>query len=241
MRPEKATIVSDLSEKLNRSPFLLVADYQRMKVDQFGELRNRLAPAGAEVRVVKNSFLKRAMANSGMPEVADKLTGQTAIVLGENDVAPVAKILKLFAAEFKIAALKIGVVDKTVLSTADVEALAELPSREILLSQLLGLLLAPATRLVRVLNEPATAFARLLQAKADKGEVSSGAAPAPVEETAAPAPSADEVSTPEASEAKQETPVAGTNAEPPEGEGTLAAETPSPESTTGETATESPA
>ena len=61
MRPEKANIVSDLSEKLNVRHFLLVTDYQRMKVDQFGELRNRLAPAGAEVHVVKNSFLKRAM------------------------------------------------------------------------------------------------------------------------------------------------------------------------------------
>ena len=167
MRPEKANIVSDLSEKINRSPFLLVTDYQRMKVDQFGELRNRLAPAGAEVRVVKNSFLKRAMVDSGMPDVSDKLTGQTAIVMGENDVAPVAKILKLFAAEFKIATLKIGVVDKAVLSTSDVEALAELPSREVLLSKLLGLLLAPATQLVRVLNEPASAFARLLNAKKD--------------------------------------------------------------------------
>src|SRR6478736_9302915 len=185
MRPEKASIVSDLSEKLNRSPFLLVTDYKQMKVDQFGELRNRLAPAGAEVRVVKNSFLKRAMADSGMPDVADKLTGQTAIVMGEKDVAPVAKILKMFAAEFKIAALKIGVVDKSVLSTADVEALAELPSREILLSQLLGLLQAPATRLVRVLNEPASAFARLLKAKGEKG----GEAPAP-ESTKKEAPAA---------------------------------------------------
>lgn len=169
MRPEKANIVSDLSEKLNRSPFLLVTDYQRMKVDQFGELRNRLAPAGAEMRVVKNSFLKRAMAESGMPDVTDKLVGQTAIVMGANDVAPVAKILKSFAAEFKIATLKVGVVDKALLSTADVEALAELPSREILLSQLLGLFLAPATRLVRVLNEPASAFARLLKAREEKG------------------------------------------------------------------------
>ena len=175
MRPEKASIVSDLSEKLNRSPFLLVTDYKQMKVDQFGELRNRLAPAGAEVRVVKNSFLKRAMADSGMPDVANKLTGQTAIVMGEKDVAPVAKILKTFAAEFKIAALKIGVVNKSVMSTSDVEALAELPSREILLAQLLGLLQTPATRLVRILNEPAAAFARLLKAKGDKGE----AAPAP--------------------------------------------------------------
>jgi large subunit ribosomal protein L10 len=122
------------------------------------------------VRVVKNSFLKRAMADSGMPDVGDKLTGQTAIVLGEKDVAPVAKILKMFAAEFKIAALKIGVIDKAVISTSDVEALAELPAREILLAQLLGLFQAPATRLVRVLNEPASAFARLLKAKGDKAE-----------------------------------------------------------------------
>jgi large subunit ribosomal protein L10 len=204
MRPEKASIVSDLSEKLNRSPFLLVTDYQHMKVDQFGELRNRLAPAGAEVRVVKNSFLKRAMADSGMPDVADKLTGQTAIVMGEKDVAPVAKILKLFAAEFKIATLKIGVVDKAVLSTSDVEALAELPAREILLAQLLGLLLAPATRLVRILNEPASAFARLLKAKADKGDAASAAeakkeeAPAePVAETAPAAPAAEATPAPE--------------------------------------------
>jgi len=200
MRPEKASIVSDLSEKLNRSPFLLVTDYQRMKVDQFGELRNRLAPAGAEVRVVKNSFLKRAMADSGFPDVGDQLTGQTAIVLGQNDVAPVAKILKAFAAEFKIAALRLGVVDKSLLSTQDVEALAELPSREILLSQLLGLLLAPATRLVRVLNEPAASFARLLKAKGERDEAS---APKPEKEAAAPEPEAKKEETP-AAEAKAE-------------------------------------
>jgi large subunit ribosomal protein L10 len=166
MRPEKANIVSDLSKKLNQSPFVLVADYQRMNVGHFADLRNRLAGSGAELHVVKNSFLKRAMSESGLPDVADKLTGQTAVVTGENDVAPIAKILKLFAKEFKIAALKIGVVDKSLLSTQEVETLAELPPREILLAQLLGLLLSPATKLVRVLNEPASAFARLLNAKA---------------------------------------------------------------------------
>src|SRR5437588_6036252 len=168
MRPEKASIVSDLAEKLNRSLFVLVTDYQRMKVDQFGDLRNRLAPAGAEVRVVKNSFLKRAMTDSGMPDVADKLTGQTAIVMGDKDVAPIAKILKTFAAEFNIAALKIGVVDRSILSTQEIETLAELPPREVLLAQLLGLLLSPATKLVRLLNEPGSALARLLNAKAHK-------------------------------------------------------------------------
>jgi large subunit ribosomal protein L10 len=252
MRPEKANIVSDLSEKLNRSPFLLVTDYQRMKVDQFGELRNRLAPAGAEVRVVKNSFLKRAMVDSGMPDVSDKLTGQTAIVMGQNDVAPVAKILKLFAAEFKIATLKIGVVDKAVLSTSDVEALAELPAREVLLSQLLGLLLAPATRLVRVLNEPASAFARLLKAKGEKDEAASAAAAAAAPVAPAPVPSAEAAPAPEApaatqeapaAEATQEAPVAEIKEETPAAEQapTAAPETPAAESTAGETTTETPA
>ena len=168
MRPEKANIVSDLSDKLNRSPFMLVTDYQRMKVDQFGELRNRLAPTGAQVHVVKNSFLKRAMTASGLPDVAEQLSGQTALVTGEKDVAPVAKVLKTFAAEFKVAAVKIGVVDKSVLSTAEVESLADLPSREVLLAQFLGVLSAPATKLARILNEPAASLARLLNAKAAK-------------------------------------------------------------------------
>ena len=168
MRPEKASIVSDLSEKLKRSPFVLVTDYRGMKVADFGELRNRLAPARAEVHVVKNNFLRLAMADSGFPELHDRFAGQTAVVTGEADVAPVAKIFKTFATEFKLAALRVGFVDRTVLSTAELETLAELPTREILQAQLLGLLLSPATRLVRLFNEPAAALARLLSAKAEK-------------------------------------------------------------------------
>jgi large subunit ribosomal protein L10 len=176
MRPEKTSIVSDLSEKLKRSPFVLVTDYQRMKVGDFGELRNRLAPAGAEVHVVKNNFLKRAMTDSGFPDAGDKLVGQTAVVTGEKDVASVAKIFKTFATEFKIAALKIGFVDRTVLSTAELETLADLPPREVLQAQLLGLLLSPATRLVRLLNEPGSALARVLRAKSETEALSAQAA-----------------------------------------------------------------
>jgi large subunit ribosomal protein L10 len=168
MRPEKASIVSELSETLKRSPFVLVTDYRGMKVADFSELRSRLVPAGAEMHVVKNNFLKRAMADSGFPDVGDQFAGQTAVVTGEADVAPVAKIFKTFAGEFKLAVLKIGFVDRVVLSTAELETLAELPAREILQAQLLGLLLSPATRLVRLLNEPAAALARLLNAKTKK-------------------------------------------------------------------------
>jgi len=168
MRPEKANIVSELSEALKRSTFVLVTDYRGMKVSSFSELRSRLTPTHAEVHVVKNSFLKLAMADSGFPEVADQLAGQTAVVTGEADVAPVAKIFKSFATEFKLAALKVGFVDRAVLSTAELETLADLPTREILQAQLLGLLLSPATRLVRLFNEPGAALARLLNAKAER-------------------------------------------------------------------------
>jgi len=168
MRPEKATIVSDLSKELKESSFVLVADYQHMKVDDFSELRKRLAATGAEVHVVKNSFLKRAMEASGLPNGDGKLTGQTAIVTGENDVAPVAKVLKTFAGEFKKAMLKLGLINRAIVPTAEIEALADLPSREVLQAQLLGLLLSPATKLVRLLNEPASSLARLLKAKSEK-------------------------------------------------------------------------
>ena len=168
MRPEKASIVSELSEALKRSPFVLVTDYRGMKVSDFSELRSRLAPARAEVHVVKNNFLKLAMSDSGFPEVGDQFAGQTAVVTGEADVAPVAKIFKSFAKEFKLAALRVGFVDRALLSTGELETLAELPAREILQAQLLGLLLSPAASLVRLFNEPSTALARLLNAKAEK-------------------------------------------------------------------------
>jgi large subunit ribosomal protein L10 len=218
MRPEKASIVTDLAEKLNRSPFLLVADYQKMNVNHFADLRTRLAASGAEVHVVKNSFLRRAISDSGLPNVAEKLTGQTAIVTGERDAAPIAKILKTFSAEFKIAAVKIGIVDKSILSTQEVEALAELPSREVLLAQLLGLLLAPATKLVRVLNEPGSAFARLLNAKAKNMP----------EEAAAAPPAAAEVAV-SAAEEKKEEPNAEAAAAPEGAVPAPAAEEPKPE------------
>jgi large subunit ribosomal protein L10 len=237
MRPEKTSIVSELTEKMKRSPFVLVADYQKMNVGHFGELRNRLVPVGAEMHVVKNTFLKRAMADSGFPDVSDRLTGQTAVVTGEKDVAPVAKILKAFAKEFKTTALKIGLIDRAVVSTADVEALADLPSREVLLAQLLGLFVAPATRLVRVLNEPASALARLLKAKASKmppepkAEAKKEEAPvatatpeakeAPVATATPEAPAAESKPETPAVEAKQETPAAEPKKEeqPPAPEG----------------------
>ena len=82
--------------------------------------------------------------------------------------AAAAKVLKTFTAEFKKPAVKIGIVDKAVVSAEQIGAIADLPSRDVLLATLLGVLNAPASKLVRVLNEPASSLARLLKAKAEK-------------------------------------------------------------------------
>ena len=183
MRPEKASIVEDLVSRLNTSPFLFVTDYTGLKVAQFAELRTRLYGVGAKCYVVKNTFLRKAVADAGLPELSG-LNGQTAIVTGDKDVAAAAKILKNFTAEFKKPTVRTGIVDKLVLSSEEIETIADLPSREVLLAKFLGLLNQPATMLVRILNEPASALARVLQAKAD------AAGGAPAEAPAAETPAA---------------------------------------------------
>ena len=175
MRPEKTTIVEDLSKRLNQSPFLIVTEYTGMNVLQFSELRSRLAGAGAQCRVVKNTFLRRAAAEVGYPDLADSLSGQTAIVTGESDVCAAAKILKGFSTEFQKPSVRIGVLDKAIISKEQIRALADLPAKAILQSQLLGVLKSPLQKLVALLNEPGASLARLLQARLDKESAGAGA------------------------------------------------------------------
>jgi len=167
MRPEKLTIVEDLQAKLNASPFVLITDYTGLLVDQFSVLRGRLAETGAECKVVKNTFLRQAMSAAGLPDISADLKGQTAIIIGEKDVAAAAKTLKTFVSEFKKPEIKLGVVDRLVVNADQINVIADLPSREVLLAQLLGVLQAPASKLVRTLNEPAASLARALKAKVE--------------------------------------------------------------------------
>jgi len=170
MRPEKPTIVEDVKLRLNNSPFLIVVEYGGMNVNHFAELRTRLGVAGASLTVVKNTFLRRSIKDAGLPELDSHLTGQTAFVVGEKDICGAAKILKTFSAEFEKPKIRAGILDNSVLDTAQVMALADLPSKEVLQAQLLGLLLSPATKLVRTLNEPGASLARVLQAKVKGSE-----------------------------------------------------------------------
>ena len=170
MRPEKNLIISEIKTRIDRAPYVLLTDYTGMQVPQFNELRNRLSGANAEFRVVKNTLLRRALQGSNLPDLETYLHGQSAVVLGDTDVSAAAKVLKAFTAEFQKPKLKVGILDKAILNAADILALADLPSKEVLQAKLLGLLLAPASTLVRLINTPASQVAQVLKAYSEKGE-----------------------------------------------------------------------
>ncbi len=168
MRTEKTSIAAEVMSWLRQSPFLIIIDYQGMGVSAFSELRNRLRSVKASCHVVKNSLLRIVAKDLGQPDCSDILTGQTAIVFGDEDICAAAKILKNFAAEFQKPTLRGAILDNAKLSAEQVEALADLPSKDSLRAQLLGLLNTPAGSLVRLLNEPASSLARLLKAYQEK-------------------------------------------------------------------------
>ncbi|MFM7181312.1 MAG: 50S ribosomal protein L10 [Verrucomicrobiales bacterium] len=169
MQAEKQFLIDELLARLEKSPYLFVADYTGLQVKHFAELRKRLKEVGAKARVLKNTLVKRTLKSAGLPELADVLTGQTMVVTGEGEAPAAAKVLKNFAAEFQKPALRGGVLDGNALGANELKALADLPSREQLLATLLGVINAPATKLLRTINEPAAALARVIQARADQG------------------------------------------------------------------------
>jgi large subunit ribosomal protein L10 len=170
MNPDKEIIIDGLLEWLNKSPYVIVVSYARMTVRQFDEIRKRLREVGSTFHVAKNSFVKQACAKAGLPDgLAEHLNGQTAIVSGDSDVCAAAKVVKNFAAEFQKPEIRAGAMDGNLLSQEQVMALANLPTRDVLLATLLGVFQAPASQLVRTLNEPGASLARVLQAKADQG------------------------------------------------------------------------
>jgi len=169
MRAEKKYITKEYVARLNASPFFLVVDYKGLTVGQFTELRKRLTRAGSEVHVVKNSIFRIAAKEAGVADLSGTLEGQLAVVTGRRDVSVAAKALKTFQSEFEKPRLKFGYLNNQRLETAELMALADLPSIEVLRGKLLGLLQAPAAQLARLLNTPATQLARVLQARIDKG------------------------------------------------------------------------
>jgi large subunit ribosomal protein L10 len=167
MRAEKQLITKEYVARLNASPFAVVVDYQGLTVDQFTQLRSQLRKEGAEVHVVKNSVLRVAAKEVGLPDLGT-LAGQLAVVTGQKDISAAAKVLKTFQKKSDKPKMKFGFLNNQRLDTEALLVLADLPSRDVLRATLLGLLQSPASKLVRLLNTPASQLARVLQAYADK-------------------------------------------------------------------------
>ncbi len=168
MRPEKNLIIQEIQHRVADLPYVFLTNYVGMRVEEFAELRNRLAEVQAEYRVVKNSLLKRALSASELPELEEHLLGQTAVVLGKSDVCAAAKIIKNFNAEFSRPVIKVGILDRAVLSQAQLLELADLPSREVLLAQIVGLLQAPVAGIARLVNSPASRIADALKFRSEQ-------------------------------------------------------------------------
>ncbi len=168
MRPEKEAIVREITDVVSGAAYVILADYSGMKVKHFMALRGLLANAGAELRVVKNTFLGVALGAECRQGLMDILAGKTAMVTGTADVTAVAKVLTAFIKENKLLVLKGGCLNTQVLSGSDVEAMAMVPPRDVLLAQLVGTVQAPMTQLVGVMNAKVSSLLYVLTAIEEK-------------------------------------------------------------------------
>ncbi len=140
---EKQQTVNDVSEKLKSYSCTVVADYRGLSVKQVTELRKQLREAGIEFHVIKNTLVRRATAATELTDLDEHLTGPTAYAFSKTDIVAPAKILSDFAKKNDALKVKAGVVEGRVVGYDQVKALADLPSREGLLSMLLSVLQAP--------------------------------------------------------------------------------------------------
>jgi len=168
MRVEKQILTKEYIGRLNGSPFFIVVGYQGLKVEQLTTLRKSLNKTSAEVHVVKNSIFRIAAKEAGVADLNGALTGQIAVVTGQKDVSAAAKALKTFAADNDKLKIKFGYLNNNRMESADIMTLADLPSIEVLRSKILGVINAPATKLVVLLNTPGSQIARVLKAKSEQ-------------------------------------------------------------------------
>jgi large subunit ribosomal protein L10 len=143
----KKQVVTEIADKLRDSKSTIVVDYRGLTVSQVTELRKQLREAGVDFKVYKNSLTRRASAEVGLEGLNEHLTGPNAIAFSTEDVVAPAKIINEFAKKNEKLEIKAGVIEGNIASLEDVKALAELPSREGLLSMLLSVLQAPIRNL----------------------------------------------------------------------------------------------
>jgi large subunit ribosomal protein L10 len=255
-KDQKAAVVDEIAEQFRSAEAVFAVDYRGISVAQAAELRERLRDADSRFRVVKNSLTERAADKAGMESIKPMLAGPTALTFVSGDAATAAKALNDAARAMQLLDFKGGMLGDSLLSADDVRSIARLPSRDVLVAQLVGTIAAPLSGLARTLNALVGGLAIQLQAMVDQGLVSgeapaaeaaaegapaqeAPAAEAPAQEAAAAeAPAAEAEATP-ASEA--EAPASEAEAPAPEAEAPAVEEAPAPESAEAEAPAETQA
>ncbi|RAU92763.1 50S ribosomal protein L10 [Mycobacterium colombiense] len=208
-RADKATAVADIAEQFKESTATLITEYRGLTVANLAELRRSLGGA-ATYSVAKNTLVKRAASEAGVEGLDELFAGPTAIAFVTGEPVDAAKAIKTFAKEHKALVIKGGYMDGRALTVAEVERIADLESREVLLAKLAGAMKGNLAKAAGLFNAPASQVARLAAALQEKKAAEGPAAPAAP--PAAAEPAAESTGEP-ASEAPAEAPETPAEAE----------------------------
>lgn len=167
--PEKAAAIAELKERISNAELTVMSQYVGIDVAGVTELRKQMREAGVEYKVYKNTLARRALDELGLSEAGQHLNGPTAWAFSSDPVTP-AKLIKEFGKESKFVGMTGGVLSGSVVSGAQLEALADLPSRQEMLSQIAGLFEAPMSNMAGALNALPQNVAGLIAALQEKRE-----------------------------------------------------------------------
>jgi large subunit ribosomal protein L10 len=189
-RADKATAVAEIADQFRASSASLITEYRGLTVANLAELRRSLGES-ATYAVAKNTLIKRAATEAGIEGLDELFAGPTAIAFVTGEAVDAAKAIKTFAKEHKALVIKGGYMDGHPLTVAEVERIADLESREVLLAKLAGAMKGNLAKAAGLFNAPASQMARLLAALQEKKVSDPAAAAAPASDQAAEAPAAE--------------------------------------------------
>jgi large subunit ribosomal protein L10 len=215
-RADKVAVVDEVRERLGAADASVVTEYRGLSVSELADLRRQLAAAGAQYKIYKNTLVRRAIAGGDLEAIEPLLTGPTALTFVSGDISAVAKALRDFSRGNPHLVVKGGFFDGGLLSSGDLSKLADLPSRDVLLAQLAGALVAPLRQMAGALQALPRNLAYGLAALADQrgaGEPAPAAAEVEAtttDEAAAAATDTEAAAEAEAPAAEAEAPAAET-------------------------------
>jgi large subunit ribosomal protein L10 len=173
-KERKAELVAEYIEQLEQSKGIILADYRGLSVNDISQVRSAMRPIGGKFQVVKNRLMALALKEVDLSLPDEWLAGPTAVSFCHDEVPPVAKALKDAAKDIEALEIKGGLLGKSMISAAEVSTIADLPSREVLLAQVLGTINAPAGQIAGVVASGVRQVLNVLQAYVDKLQESGG-------------------------------------------------------------------